>query len=193
MNSALILSHNKLFEKSNAVYPFTKTEVKMSSISSSQQSYVWESVYQSQCPNRLIVGFVDGDRVSGSYTNNPFNFQSSFMKTVCLYLDGVSVPGRPVEADDVSAYVNLFEGVNRWSLDCGNYIERIEFSLGNGLFVFNLEPVLVDSDYLSLLKNGNLRLEVQFKSALTKTVSYIVYGEFPSLIEIDQTRNVFVK
>ncbi|XP_041350764.1 uncharacterized protein F54H12.2-like [Gigantopelta aegis] len=135
MNSALILSHNKLFEKSNALYPFTKTEVKMSSISSSQQSYVWDSVYQSQCPNRRIVGIVDGDGVNGSYTKNPFNFQSSFVKTVGLYLDGVSVPGRPVEADTISAYVNLFEGVNRWSLDSGNYIERTEFSLGNGLFV----------------------------------------------------------
>jgi hypothetical protein len=193
MNSALILTHNKLFEKSNALYPFTKTEVKMSSIPSSQQSYVWDSVFQSQCPNRLIVGFVNGDGASGSYTKNPFNFQSSFVKTVALYLDGVSVPGRPVEADDVSAYVNLFEGVSRWAQDSGNYIERAEFSLGNGLFVFNLEPVFLDSDYLSLLKTGNLRLEVQFKSALSKTVSCIVYGEFPSLIEIDQTRNVFVK
>ncbi|XP_041376743.1 uncharacterized protein F54H12.2-like [Gigantopelta aegis] len=144
MNSALILTHNKLFEKSNSLYPFTKTEVKMSSISSSQQSYVWDSVFQSQCPNRLIVVFVDGDGVNGSYTKNPFNFQSSFVKTVGIYLDGLSVPNQPIEANDVSAYVNLFEGVNRWSLDCGNYIERTEFSLGNALFVFNLEPVFVD-------------------------------------------------
>ncbi|XP_041379466.1 uncharacterized protein F54H12.2-like [Gigantopelta aegis] len=193
MNSALILTHNKLFEKSNALYLFTKTVVKMSSIPSSQQSYVWDSVFQSQFPGKLVVGFVNGDGVSGSYTKNPFNFQSSFVKTVALYLDGVSVPGRPVEADDVSAYVNLFEGVSRWGQDTGNYIQRTEFELGNGLFVFSLEPVFVDSDYLSLLKSGNLRLEVQFKSALTKTVSCIVYGEFPSLIEIDQTRNVYVK
>ncbi|XP_041349410.1 uncharacterized protein F54H12.2-like [Gigantopelta aegis] len=193
MNSALILTHNKLFEKSNALYPFTKTEVKMSSIPFSQQSYVWDNVYQSHCPGRLVVGFVNGDGVTGSYTKNPFNFQSSFVKTVSLYLDGVSIPGRPVEAEDISAYVNLFEGVNRWGQDSGNYIKRSEFVLGHGLFVFSLEPVFVDSDYLSLIKSGNLRLEVQFKSALKNTVSCIVYGEFPSLIEIDQTRNVFVK
>ncbi|XP_041364426.1 uncharacterized protein F54H12.2-like [Gigantopelta aegis] len=136
MNSALILTHNKLFEKSNALYPFTKTEVKMSSIPSSQQSYVCDSVFQSQCPGKLVVGFVNSDGVSGSYTKNPFNFQSSFVKTLALYLDGVSVPGRPVEADDVSAYVNLFEGVSRWGQDTGNYIQRTEFELGNGLFVF---------------------------------------------------------
>ncbi|XP_041362090.1 uncharacterized protein F54H12.2-like [Gigantopelta aegis] len=193
INSALILTHNKLFEKSNTLYPFTKTEVKISSIASSQQSYVWDSVFQSQCPNRLVVGFVNGDGVNGSYTKNPFNFQSSFVKTVALYLDGVSVPGRPIEGDDVSAYVNLFEGLNNWNQNSGNYIERTEFAFGNGLFVFSLKAVFVDSNYLILLKSGNLRLEVQFKSALTKTVSCIVYGEFPSLIEIDQTRNVIVR
>ncbi|XP_041361858.1 uncharacterized protein F54H12.2-like [Gigantopelta aegis] len=145
MNSALILTHNKLFEKSNTLYPFTKTEVKMSSIASSQHSYVWDSVFQSQCPNILVVGFVDGDGVNGSYTKNPFNFQRSFVKTVALYLDGVSVPGRPIEGDDVSAYVNLFEGLNNWNKNSGNYIERTEFAFGNGPFVFSLEAVFVDS------------------------------------------------
>ncbi|XP_041365822.1 uncharacterized protein F54H12.2-like [Gigantopelta aegis] len=141
MNSALILTHNKLFEKSNTLYPFTKTEVKISSIASSQHSYVWDSVFQSQCPNRLVVGFVDGDGVNGSYTKNPFNFQSSFVKTVGLYLDGVSVPARPIEGDDVSAYVNLFEGLNNWNQNSRNYIERTEFAFGNGLFVFSLEAL----------------------------------------------------
>lgn len=70
-------------------------------------------------------------------------------------MDGVSVPGRPLEADDMDAYVNVFEGTNTWREDRGNDIERTEFQIGNELFVFNLEPLSIDDSYLNVIRTGN--------------------------------------
>ncbi|XP_046350716.1 uncharacterized protein F54H12.2-like [Haliotis rufescens] len=141
MNNALALAHAKQFETANALYPYMKTSIRQASISASQIGYTFDNLFLDHCPTRVVVGFVSGEGVSGSYTQNPFNFQGSIIKTVGPYLDGVSVPGGPVEADDIQAYVNLFEGANTWREDRGNDIERTEFKFGNALFVFNLEPL----------------------------------------------------
>ncbi|XP_041349391.1 uncharacterized protein F54H12.2-like [Gigantopelta aegis] len=192
INSALILAHNSLFEKNNALYPYIRSEVKMISIPSTQLSHTWDNVSK-HVANRYVVGFVDSASVNGSYTGNPFNFTASNIKTVAMYVDGISVPGRPVEADDVGAYVNLFDGTDMWMNNTGNGISRNDFLLGSALFVFSLEPTFMEGEYLNLVKSGNVRVEIEFKKALTKTINCIVLMQRNSIIEIDQTRNVFLK
>ncbi|XP_046377818.2 uncharacterized protein F54H12.2-like [Haliotis rufescens] len=111
VNPALILAHNELFEKSNALYPYTKTEVKVTSIPTSQQTHSIDNM-SNPVANRYIVGLVESASLNGSYTGNPFNFKSSMLKKVTLYVDGVSVPSQPTEADDVESYVNMLDGMD---------------------------------------------------------------------------------
>ncbi|XP_067658220.1 uncharacterized protein F54H12.2-like [Haliotis asinina] len=193
VNPALILAHNTLFENnSNALYPFTKSEVKVNSIPVSQLTHTIDNV-SNPIANRYIIAFVESKSLNESYDKNHFNFQSSMLKTVSLYVNGVSVPGRPTRADDVNSYVNMFDGMGFWRENRGNFISRGEFLLGNALFVFELEELCGESEYLNLVKTGNVRLEIEFKAALTKTLSCIILSERNSIIEIDQARNVFIK
>ncbi|XP_067687070.1 uncharacterized protein F54H12.2-like [Haliotis asinina] len=193
VNPALILAHNTLFQNnSNALYPFTKSEVKVNSIPVSQLTHTIDNV-SNPIANRYIIAFVESKSLNGSYDKNPFNFQSGMLETVSLYVNGVSVPGRPTRADDVNSYVNMFDGMGFWRENRGNFISRGEFLLGNALFVFELEEVCGESEYLNLVKTGNVRLEIEFKAALTKTLSCIILSERNSIIEIDQARNVFIK
>ncbi|XP_071092743.1 uncharacterized protein F54H12.2-like [Haliotis cracherodii] len=192
VNPALILAHNELFVKSNALYPYTKTEVKVTSIPTSQQTHSIDNV-SNPVANRYIVGLVESASLNGSYTGNPFNFKSSMLKKVTLYVDGVSVPSQPTEADDVKSYVNMLDGMDLWKKDEGNAITRSDFLLGSALFVFDLDKMCEDSEYLNLVKSGTVRLELEFKSALINPLSCVVLTQRNSLIEIDQARNVFVK
>ncbi|XP_071101799.1 uncharacterized protein F54H12.2-like [Haliotis cracherodii] len=192
VNPALILAHNELFVKSNALYPYTKTEVKVTSIPTSQQTHSIDNV-SNPVANRYIVGLVESASLNGSYTGNPFNFKSSMLKKVTLYVDGVSVPSQPTEADDVESYVNMLDGMDLWKKDEGNAITRSDFLLGSALFVFDLDKMCEDSEYLNLVKSGTVRLEPEFKSALINPLSCVVLTQRNSLIEIDQARNVFVK
>ncbi|XP_071097974.1 uncharacterized protein F54H12.2-like [Haliotis cracherodii] len=192
VNPALILAHNELFEKSNALYPYTKTEVKVTSIPTSQQTHSIDNV-SNPVANRYIVGLVESASLNGSYAGNPFNFKSSMLKKVTLYVDGVSVPSQPTEADDVESYVNMLDGMDLWKKDEGNAITRSDFLLGSALFVFDLDKMCEDSEYLNLVKSGTVRLELEFKSALINPLSCVVLTQRNSLIEIDRARNVFVK
>ncbi|XP_046338236.2 uncharacterized protein F54H12.2-like [Haliotis rufescens] len=192
VNPALILAHNTLFEKTNALYPYTKNEVKVTSIPTTQQTHCIDNV-SNPVANRYVVGLVDSSSLNGSYTGNPFNFKSSMLKKMTLYIDGVSVPGQPTEADDVACYVNMLDGMGLWKENKGNAITRSEFLLGNALFVFDIDKMCADSEYLNLVKSGSVRLELEFKWPLITTLSCVVLTQRNSIIEIDQARNVFVK
>ena len=42
------------------------------------------------------------------------------------------------------------------------------------------------------LKKGNLKLETRFEKPLEETINILVYANFPSLLRIDQTRNIIL-
>ena len=44
--------------------------------------------------------------------------------------------------------------------------------------------------HFQLVKQGNLRLELHFKTPLPETINVIVYAEFDNVIEVDKARNV---
>ncbi|XP_048251540.1 uncharacterized protein F54H12.2-like [Haliotis rufescens] len=146
VNPALILAHNTLFQDSS--------EVKVTSIPTTQLTHTIDNL-SNPIANHYIVGFVLGNSLNGSYTGNPYNFQSSMVKNISLYINGASVPGRPMQADDVESYVQMFDGMCLWKENTGNRITRNDFLLASALFVFDIDKVCSESDYLNLLKSGS--------------------------------------
>lgn len=87
----------------------------------------------------------------GDYTTNPFNFQHFNLIDVGIYINGESVPGRPLKTDFTtghysSTYARLFEASGKWNHDAGLVITRDNF--GNGYSLFALPSILV-----ALVKN----------------------------------------
>ena len=57
--------------------------------------------------------------------------------------------------------------------------------------ITNLNPDLsMGSGCAQAYRNGNLRLELKFKTALPVTINVIVYGLFDASLEITKLRNV---
>ena len=63
-------------------------------------------------------------------------------------------------------------------------IRREELQAGYSLFIFNLNAV-VDSEALSPISRGNLRLEMRFGVLLPHSTTLIVYACYDSILEID--------
>ena len=74
--------------------------------------------------------------------------------------------------------------------DHGNQISRDDYAGGYALHCFNLTPDLSNGESFNLIKHGNLRIEIQFATALPDPINVLVYGEFDALIEIDNSRNI---
>ena len=93
-----------------------------------------------------------------------------------MYVDGLPFGGNPIKTDFsitdgtaiIRAYTYMLEASGRWRYNEGNALNRYLFIDGSSLIVFQLDPNFNHhGEYMTLLKNGNVRLEVQFRKALT--------------------------
>lgn len=78
--------------------------------------------------------------------------------------------------------------------DADNQIDRIDYAGGYALYCFEMEPNFgSNGSYLTLVKQGNVRLEAQFAKALTESTTCIVYAEFPGYFEINAARDIVLE
>ncbi|KAJ8023215.1 hypothetical protein HOLleu_35549 [Holothuria leucospilota] len=144
-------------------------------------------------PKRLVLGCVDTEAFNGAYNKNPFNFHHHHLNFLALYVDGEQLPWKPLRpnfTDDryIMSYQTLYSGLNSMFTDKGNQINRSDYGKGYTLYAFDLTPDLANGGHFNLRKNGNVRLEMQFENALTRSVSVIVYAEYDAVVEVDKSR-----
>ena len=191
----MIAAHDETIQKTPALYPFTRTEVKTFAIPKGAYNFSLNDMFQNEVPTRVIVAFVDGSTYSGDYKKNPFNFKHYDLEFLCCYVDGQSIPSKAIQpnfkaGNYIEAYQNLFTGLRKESLDLGLYCSRTDFASGYSLFCFDNKSELLDGSHFSNTTHGNLTLEGRFSSQLPETINVLVYASFPALLQIDQSRGV---
>ena len=201
VNSALIYAHSQALKTTNAKYPFTKTVMKHITLMSGSSNAVLENIFQDVKPKRIIMGMTSSNAVNGDYKLNPWNFQHYDLQQITLFCDGVPVDGIPLKLDfnedrgtsNIAAYVKMFENFGKWGHDSGNEITRTDFNEGYALFCFDLEPHFSGAKYLSLVKQGKIRLECHFAKPLPETVSLLILAENCGYFEVTENRQIKVE
>ena len=201
VNPAVIYGHAEALLKTNAKYPFTKSEIKVMSIPKGQISFTWDNIFQGSKPNKIIIGLVEANAVAGNYALNPFNFKNYDVRQITLLCDGVPVGGGPLKVNYdksqgqsvVPAYISLFQVSGQWMYNVGNGISRGDIGSGYALYGFDLQPTFYHEEYLNLMRQGIIRLEIQFGSVLPEVASIIIYSERSGYFEIDQSRNIITE
>lgn len=162
VDPGVLLNHSKQIESTPVKYTISKNELKMNTIPKGSTEFYWDNIFPQAIPDRIVVALVDQKAVNGDYTTNPFNFQHFNLTDVGIYINGESVPGRPLKTDFTaghysSAYARLFEASGKWNHDAGLVITRDNFGNGYSLFVFTIDPCSFGEEYLNLIRRGNTR------------------------------------
>ncbi|XP_071821543.1 uncharacterized protein F54H12.2-like [Apostichopus japonicus] len=191
------LAHAKALEQGTAKYPINRVEVTSLSIPRGNLIFKRESLFLGNLPKRVVLGIVDTEAFNGAYNRNPFNFYHHHLNFLALYVDGEQLPWKPLRpsfTDDryIMAYQTLYSGLNSMFSDKGNQISRSDYAKGYTLYAFDMTPDLASGGHFNLRKNGNVRLEMQFEHALTRSVNVVVYAEYDAVVEVDKTRNVLI-
>ncbi|XP_061188729.1 uncharacterized protein F54H12.2-like [Saccostrea echinata] len=195
VDSGVLINHAEILKETTAKYPLIRTEVKMNTCSKGSGSFIWQNVWSNNLPTKAYFAFISQTAVNGSYTKNIYNFQN-LADEIALYVNGESMPARPMKIDvgangnHVTAFVNLFEVAEKWNKDSGLSITRSMFSEGFAVYAFSLAPSDLGEDYINLVRQGSVRLEVKFAVNTTETLNCLAYAEFPALLEIDQSRDI---
>ena len=117
-----------------------------------------------------------------------------------MSVDGIPVLGNPVRLsfnhtsgiDTAEAYHWLVKSAGKWLMDEGNQLTQNDIANGYALYAFDLEPTFSDRGYLSLVKQGIVRVTANFAKPLPTPVSCIIYTEGVGYFEINQSRDVIV-
>nr|XP_022294816.1 uncharacterized protein F54H12.2-like [Crassostrea virginica] len=185
-NPALLMAHNKLLEKDPALYPLTTSSLKIGSIGEGEYSFSADDMFQGEIPSRLMLGLVSSRAYSGDYKKSPFNFQHFDCNFVALYVDGQSLPTKPLQPQYADRnYLSAYQTLQ--SIGSDVWIPRDEYPQGYALYVLDVNP-RVD---FNTKRRGHCRLELRFAKALPESVTLIMYGKFPEMYRIDQSRSVY--
>ncbi|MEW8546475.1 MAG: hypothetical protein AB2693_23400, partial [Candidatus Thiodiazotropha sp.] len=153
----------------------------MCAISQGQVNFSYDNVFQSVRPKKIVIGFVNSRAVAGSYSLSPWNFAGYDLNQISVSVDGIPVHGNVLKmnfgsntgADTVSALLWLLKASGKWMNDEGNAIERDDIAGGFALYAFDLEPTFEEGGYISLIKQGNVRIDAQFNSGLPHPVTCV--------------------
>ena len=200
INPSVQAAHLLALEKTNARYPVKRVVSKIFSEPAGSLAINKENLFLGELPSRLVVGLLNNTAYHGSYSENPFNFRHLNTSSICLHLDGRSIPSQPLRPDFrdnyqcyVRSYQQMLEALGKTDSPESNTISLKDYCRGFTLWVFDLTPDQAgDAQHLNTIKHGSLRLEIHFRRALQHTVSILAQGEFDNLIEIDKFRNVLV-
>ncbi|XP_075707212.1 uncharacterized protein F54H12.2-like [Rhinoderma darwinii] len=195
ISHAVRLGHAQGLLSSNAKYAIDRVSMKVFSVPVGSRVCSQENLFLGQLPRTVIIGFVDNDAFSGAYDQNPLCFKHNHMNFAALYVDGEQIPTKPFQPDfengnAVREYMSLVHIARKQNADSGLLIDREEFLNGYTLLAFDLSPDQEGGSHFSLIRNGNLRVEIRFSRALGRTVNMIIYGIFDNIIEITQRREV---
>lgn len=191
------LAHFKVLESNkNAMYHVTRNRTKTLTLLPGKRSHTIDNIFHEFIPRRVTFAMIgDGNHV-GTRDLNPFDFQHYGLKEFKVYIDNKILSPTPLKFDFqnqnyIRAYSALFSGVNRRYKDTGLSITYEDFANGYFCIPIDTSPDFSSSDnHLSLIKEGNFKIELDFVNPLANAVTLLLFYESDDLIEITKNREV---
>lgn len=93
----LIIAHKQALEKSNAIYPYIRTDMRTLSVANGAYGFQLEDVYQGLVPKELVIAMVTSRAYNGSYNTNAYNFKHFDITSLSVSIDGLPSPTQPLQ------------------------------------------------------------------------------------------------
>jgi hypothetical protein len=199
INPSILFAHAKFLNEANAKYQIVRVDVKAISLAAGETIHNKDNIYIGALPRKLVMGILENDAHSGSYSKSPFNFKNHNVNFIQVYLNGDPYPVRAYQPDyekEVYSreYYSLYDNVDQ---NDGNFhpldVEFSEFKNNSCFYAFDFSPdrsVGCSSGHISLPKQGNLKVEIHFSKPPVQALKLIIFAEFDSTIEITKNREV---
>ena len=195
LNPAVLVAQSEVLQTKPAIYPYIESQIKSYTVMKGQYSVSIEDMFQSWVPSELIVCFVDSKAYSGDYNSNPFYFKNLNMNYISLSIDGKIIPGNPLQPNfRTDAYQQCYNTLfhNNQLKGSTNGIKYIEYSKGYTIIVFKISDNETP-EFVNMKKKGLVRLDIRFASPIEETATLLLYGKFPTVMQIDSVRNVIIQ
>uniref|UniRef100_A0A158P5L5 Uncharacterized protein n=1 Tax=Tetranychus urticae TaxID=32264 RepID=A0A158P5L5_TETUR len=185
-------------EKNPVKYYFQRNEVKSFHLPAGFAANSIDNVYNGQLPRKIIVGFVTDKSFNADLAFDAFTFSHKNLQSATVVVNGIKIPSSPYKPDFTKQlymreYYNIFRSMNQ-----ENGLPKIQLKYDDyenkfPLLVFDLTDdgtLVSESGALSLIKRGNVRIDIQFNATVSEGMHMIVFGIYDSILQIDAARNI---
>ena len=190
-----------------AKYPLRTVSTHLKTLTKGVMSESFSNIFSNGIiPERIIIGLITNEAYNGSYTTNPFNFGLFALKELKLTVNNVEIPETAIDLSSptgqLKAYNSIFAGDGTMHRARGNDINRLEWSKGYGLFVYDLTPDGNGaSPHFHIRQKGIVDLSLSFSKVTgsadaiggTKDVGVLnvfIYAEYQKVLQITKERAI---
>jgi hypothetical protein len=184
ISPTVLTKHNQLFSKGRAQFPYRSTVVRSNRIARGSTSFISEAIFVGRVPQTIVLGLVEASAWDGTLNKNFLNFQPFNLASMTVSCDNETLLYRSLEFNFGSklymmGYQTIFNaiGVNNPN---GNFINRDEYANGNTLFLINLLPATIGSEF-NPMKSGQLKVSTSSSSSIIitfakfKVVNFLIF------------------
>ena len=190
IHQSVKMAHISALQIAPAKYPIRQKKVTCIMIDTGSQEYDISS-FGHIIPSKIILGLVSDQAYNGSLNKNPFNFLPHCVTKVTLIIDNVSkvIEINQENNDFAEGYHALVEGMNIYGGE-GNDISISDYSKGNCLFFFNLNPDKGYCDQYNVIKSGSIQVKLEFSKEVSEKLRLIAFMEYDNQINIDKKHEI---
>lgn len=193
----MVVAHQRVLEGGKkAFYPYMRSEIKQHALTQGQYSISLDDIFLGRVPSKVVVCMVNSLAMHGSYSKNPFFFRHFKTNYANITINGESFPSQalqpvftnsPLTGNYINSYLRMYGNGNDMI-----GLTRDDYATGYTLFCFDLNPDVAEGSdkFWPLLRTGNLGLELHFSEGLPEPATLMVYGVFPTCLQVDETRRV---
>lgn len=193
----LQIEQQMLVHQNIAKYPHLSRSLKTHTIIDGRRENDWRNVFNGKCPNYMIVGYVRGAALTGSYEYAFTNFEDLNQSSIRVTRDGEEIPHGRMSLNDVykeEAFNALlkFTGSGIESAPLG--ISKETYKLGSYLILYNFNPdgdLNFTHDYDR--NTGNVNIHTEFSQNTAHNTTIVVLGYFENQGWLDGNKNFALK
>lgn len=130
-------------------------------------------------PHQVVVAFVKTSAFTGTWNEDPFEFQHFNLNSINLRVNGVRVPQDALTPDFANnrymrAFLHVFQNTGKFRVNGGNGITAEDFATRNCLFPFDISPDMCNNFHHHEGQQGQIVLELGWAQALPHAITCIV-------------------
>ena len=197
---SLSLSNERRLLKDTAKYQLNRTIVKTHPLSEHTQDVRNMEIYNGQLPTGMLITFISSTAFHGDAGLSPFNFQPFDLESSQAIVGGRRWPlERPLETNFSS---NIITEAYFQFLNNSGFGNSFQESNGISLEMYKRHCFFLAFDFRSdekdddaavdLIKYGETRLFLRFRTPLAQPTHLIAYLSFDNILRIDAGRNAIM-
>ena len=200
VNKEVLNRIERKFSSTPATFPFVRSVVKTIPIVQNSTNIHQDNLFLGSIPTRIFIAFAETTAHDKTQIGkNPFNYQHFNINYIAIYKNDTMIPSKAYTPDFENfqfgrSFYSIFQATNSYFNENTVDINTTEYIKGSCIWGFDMTPDRCsNNDFFHKIENGNIRLEVRFKTPVESNLTCIIYADYSNILQITSKREIVMK